>query len=124
MSKKMVKIMSVILMAILMLGFMAMPVSADVLDPKRFNGKSDATLTGKADTIAGAIISVVQVVGIAVAIIMLIIVAIKYITAAPSDKAEVKKHLLVYVIGAVVLFASTGILQFIKTVAGTWFTTT
>ena len=49
-----------------------------------------------------------------IAIIMLIVLAIKYISAAPGDKAEIKKHAVVYVVGAVVLFAATGILQIIK----------
>lgn len=63
---------------------------------------------------ANSIIGVVQVVGMAVAVIMLIVLAIKYISAAPSDKAEIKKHAVVYVVGAVVLFAATGILEIVK----------
>ena len=49
---------------------------------------------------------------------MLIVLAIKYISAAPSDKAEIKKHAVVYVVGAIVLFAASGILQIIKNFAG------
>ena len=48
---------------------------------------------------------------------MLIVLAIKYISAAPGDKAEIKKHAVVYVVGAVILFAATGILQIIRTFA-------
>ena len=45
---------------------------------------------------------------------MLIVLAIKYISAAPGDKADIKKHAVIYVVGAIVLFAATGILQIIK----------
>ena len=58
--------------------------------------------------------TVVQVVGVGVAIIMLIVLAIKYISAAPGDKADIKKHAVVYVVGAVVLFAASGILGIVK----------
>ncbi|MBR6033621.1 MAG: hypothetical protein IKP28_02630, partial [Clostridia bacterium] len=47
--------------------------------------------------ISGTILGVVQVIGVAVAVIMLIVLAIKYISAAPNDKAEIKKHAIVYV---------------------------
>ena len=63
---------------------------------------------------AKAIIQVVQVIGMAVAVIMLIVLAIIYISAAPSDKADIKKHAVVYVVGAVVLFAASGILEIVK----------
>ena len=59
-----------------------------------------------------------QVIGVGVAVIMLIVLAIKYISAAPSDKAEIKKHMVVYVVGAIVLFAASGILEIIKRFAG------
>ena len=39
----------------------------------------------------GAALVVVQVVGVGVAVIMLVVLAIKYIAAAPSDKAESSK---------------------------------
>ena len=64
--------------------------------------------------IIGAIITIVQIIGTGVAIIMLIVLAIKYISAAPGDKAEIKKHAVVYVVGAIVLFAATGILGIVK----------
>ena len=48
---------------------------------------------------------------------MLIVLAIKYISAAPGDKAEIKKHAVVYVVGAIILFAATGILGIVKNFA-------
>ena len=48
---------------------------------------------------------------------MLIVLAIKYISAAPNDKAEIKKHAVVYVVGAVILFGATVILEIIKNFA-------
>lgn len=76
--------------------------------------------TGTAGTsynVVGAILTIVQVIGVGVAIIMLIVLAIKYISAAPGDKAEIKKHAVVYVVGAIVLFAASGILGIIRNFA-------
>ena len=67
--------------------------------------------------VAEIFLGVIQVVAVAVAVIMLVVLAIKYMTAAPGEKADVKKSLVVYVIGALVLFAGAGILNLIQTIA-------
>lgn len=69
---------------------------------------------GEARKIIGRIITIVQVFGVFVSIIMLIFLGIKYMIASAGDKAEIKKHLTTYVVGAVVLFGSAGILQIVK----------
>lgn len=69
---------------------------------------------GQATTLANNIIGIIQFVGIAVALGMLIIIGIKYITAEPSEKANIKDQSLVYLFGAILIFAATGILQAIK----------
>ena len=74
----------------------------------------DSPLIKPAQTIAGQILAIMQVIGVAVAVIMLIVLAIKYMSSAPNDRAEIKKHAVVYVVGAVVLFAASGILGIIK----------
>ena len=79
------------------------------------DGATDTTGTASAaQRILQAILTIAQVIGVGVAVIMLIVLAIKYISAAPSDKAEIKKHMVVYIVGAVVLFAASGILEIIK----------
>lgn len=74
------------------------------------DGDTGRTFQKILDTILG----LTQVIGIAVAVIMLVVLAIKYISAAPGDKAEIKKHAVVYIVGAVILFAASGIVQIIK----------
>ena len=121
MSKKLTKMLAVVAMALVVLAIAVTPVFASAdLNWDGINIKSDTNSgTAKAATnITGTIIGVVQVIGVAVAIIMLIVLAIKYISAAPNDKAEIKKHAVVYVVGAVVLFAAAGILEIIKGFAG------
>ena len=83
------------------------------------SGASDDTGAARSiNKMIGAVLTVVQVIGVGVAVIMLVVLAIKYIAASPGDKAEIKKHAVVYVVGAVVLFAASGILGIIRKFAG------
>ena len=88
----------------------------DDITPKKLRDEAeDGTQTSeKILKVIQAILVVTQVIGIGVAVIMLIVLAIKYISASPGDKAEIKKHMVVYVVGAVLLFGAAGILEIIK----------
>lgn len=73
------------------------------------NDKANAA----AQNVAGAFAVVVKIAGVGIAMVMLIVLAMKYMLAAPGDKAEIKKHAVVYVVGAVILFAATQIIGII-----------
>ena len=130
MSKSMVKIIAVLLMAIMTITALSQIVLAataedtvvnteSAMNVDQFKGKTDSSgASESAQNVIGALITIVRVIGTGVAIIMLVVLAIKYISAAPSDKAEIKKHAVVYVVGAVVLFAASGILGIIQQFAG------
>lgn len=81
------------------------------------NGAPGDETAGKVNNIVTTVITIARVVGVAVAIVMLLVVAMKYMTAAPGEKADIKKSAVVYVVGAVVLFAVTGILGIINSFA-------
>ncbi len=72
-----------------------------------------------ATNITGAILTVFRIVAVGIALIMIVVVAIKYMSAAPEGKAEIKKHAVIYIVGAIVLFASSGILGIIQNFAST-----
>lgn len=79
------------------------------------NTKGDSSeASGKAQNIVGAILAIAKVIAVGVALIMLVVLAIKYMAASAGDKAEIKKHAVVYVTGALVLFGSAGILSIIE----------
>ncbi len=120
MSKKLTKTLAIIAMALIVLAIAVTPVFASIdlnYDQVTINSEHGKTAE-VAESITGQILGVVQVIGVAVAVIMLIVLAIKYISAAPNDKAEIKKHAVVYVVGAVVLFAASGIIGLIRGFAG------
>lgn len=121
MNRKVIKVISIVLMmlmvvAVLMSSVYAVPeVNTNIFD----NVKADTGTTNTVSKIMATIINVIQIVGMGVAIIMLVYVAIKYMSAAPSDKADFKKSATGYIVGAVVLFAASGILQLVKNFATT-----
>ena len=77
----------------------------------------DTGTDAKVNTITGTIITSIRIIGIAVAIVMLLTVAMKYMTAAPGDRADIKKSAIQYVVGAFVLFGVIGILEIISAFA-------
>lgn len=81
------------------------------------NETTDGNIVNSASEIAGTVITVAQVICSGVAVAMLTVLGIKYMTSAAGDKATIKKHAVVYVVGAIVMFASTGILEIIQSFA-------
>ena len=82
------------------------------------NDQADAeatdNVTSAVTNVSGAVITIARVISAAVAVAMLAIVGMKYMSAAPSEKADIKKHAVVYIVGAVIMFACTGILGIIQ----------
>lgn len=119
---KLMKVMAVILLAVMIVVSLASNVNAmkmSEVDTEYVvqNAEDTSGAASSVNRIIGSVLTIVQVVGCGVAVIMLIVLAIKYISAAPGDKADIKKHAVVYVVGAVVLFAASGILQIVKNFA-------
>ena len=117
MSNKKCRILSTILTFLLVISYATMIFG---YNPTDFTGgQSDKSGTVKTVTTGtNKIIGIIQGIAIAAAVILLIILAIKYVSAAPSEKADVKKSAVIYIVGAVLLFGATGILGIINTFAG------
>lgn len=124
MNRKAIKVISFLMVVLMAVMTLAVPAFAtdsswkDISINTFDNASVDTTTSGIATNIVATIINIVQVVGMGVAIIMLVVMAIKYISAAPSEKADIKKGATIYIVGAIVLFAASGILQIIKNFAG------
>ena len=69
---------------------------------------------GAINTAVGNILGILQIVGMAAAVIILIWLGIKYMSAAPSEKADIKKSMVIWIVGAVLLFAASGILSLVR----------
>jgi len=62
----------------------------------------------------GTVLGVVRIVGMVIAIVMLAVIGSKYMMAAPSDRADLKKYIPRYVIGAMVLFSASAIVTVVR----------
>ncbi len=112
--KRIVKILSIALMVAMIAMCLQNVAFAEMPEPSKFNGDTTTNTAGTFTDVLNKILGIAQVVGVAVAIIMLIVLAIKYISSAPGDKADIKKHAVIYIVGAVVLFGASGLLGLVK----------
>lgn len=111
---KVEKIIAIIMIALLVASVSTIvSASGIIVDPSDIRGQGTGA-SSAIRTISGDILGVAQVIGVAVAVIMLIVLAIKYISASPEGKAEIKKSAYVYIIGAVLLFGGVFILNIIQ----------
>lgn len=60
------------------------------------------------------VIGILQIIGMASAVIMLTVIGIKFVSTSPQGRADMKKGLIAYVIGVIILLCTTGVLQLIK----------
>lgn len=117
MKNKTLKIIAVLLIAIALVTLTTTIVRAGAEVENGFENIVANKPENTADTIsntAGKILFIVRVIGMAVAAIMLTILGIKYIAASPNEKADYKKGMTVYVIGAVLLFGASMLLGVIQ----------
>lgn len=67
---------------------------------------------------SGVVLDIVRIAAFCLGLLILIIIGIKYIIATPEMRAELKKDVPNYFIGAVILFAASGILKFVTYFVG------
>ncbi len=85
-----------------------------------FNGMSKSDIDSKANsagtTITSAFAIVLDVVRIAcagIALVLLTVVGAKYMLASPNERADIKQSLMVYLIGAFVMFGASAIVTIV-----------
>lgn len=87
-----------------------------------FDGSISSTSAKTGVTnITSTVLSVIRYAGSGIALIMLTFIFIKYMLSAASERAELKKNLIPFTIGAVILFAASNIVGLLKTVADEMF---
>lgn len=104
--KKSIKIVSVVLM-ILAIALISTSVFATEFRPTDVS--VDTSNTDKVQDIGASILGIIRVVGTIVAVGMLIVLGIKYMMGSAEERAEYKKTLFPYFIGAILIFAATNL---------------
>ena len=112
--KKTIKIMSIVLIAIMLVASISSVALADTFTDVLNDMTNKNTSTNTTDgltSLGGNIVAIVQVVGIVIAVIVILVIGIKYLVASPEGKAEYKKTMIPYLVGAVLIFAGTTIVN-------------
>lgn len=86
------------------------------IKPTDLTGKAP-TATGTLTTFGNNIIGVIRTVGVIVAVAILLILGIKYMMGSAEEKADYKKSMIPYIVGAVLIFASTAIVGIVYDMA-------
>lgn len=108
-SKLIVALLIVLTIATISVSSFATSDAGNVLGQLTGEVKDNAINTGKIVNIGNSIIAVVRIVGVVVAVVILLVLGIKYMMGSAEEKADYKKSMIPYIVGAVLIFASTAI---------------
>ena len=111
--KKSVKVISTLLLAVMIVMSIASVVFAVDVDSVISGVETGGTTTdtSKITTLGANIVNIIQVVGIVISIIVLLVIGIKYIIGSAEQKAEYKKTMIPYIVGALLIFAASTIVN-------------
>ena len=107
--KKLIKILPILTTCAPVLG---KQVGTVTINP---NTNSSTQVAGIGNNILG----IIQVVGTIIAVGVLMVIGIKYMMGSAEEKAEYKKTMLPYLIGAIILFAAVNIASYVVSIAQT-----
>ena len=112
--KKVSKIVLVmmILMLVVSVTTSVLAVTGTDVTPEQMTGQSDADVGGITD-IGNSIIRILSTAGIVISVVVLIVLGIKYMMGSAEEKAEYKKTMMPYIVGAALIFAASALAQVI-----------
>ena len=108
MKTKTMKILTTIITILLIIA-MGMPIvlADSAITPNSLN--ATYSNTGGIQSVGEKIMWIVQTAGVVIAVIVLMVLGIKYMMGSAEEKAEYKKTMIPYIVGAILIFAATTI---------------
>ena len=120
MNKKTIKILSMITLVLCVI--LSVSTCFADIDPSKIDGKDNKVNVTKVQSVGNQIATIIRNVGIVLAVLILMVLGIKYMMGSAEEKAEYKKTMIPYLIGAVVLFGASAIatmvINFSASIAG------
>ena len=105
--KKLDKVLSV-LMIVLMIACICTNVFA-AIDPTQIQAGQDTDADDTILKVGNTILTIVTNVGMILAVILVAILGVKYMMGSTEEKAEYKKSMIPYLVGAVLVFGASAI---------------
>ena len=118
---KLIKI--VMLISILLLIFSNCTVyAAGFVDPTENPGEWKPIITEEPalNEKAGAVLGIINIIGIISSVLVLVIIGIKYMLGSIEEKAEYKKSFVPLLVGAILVFGAGAIAKIIISLSGTF----
>lgn len=113
--------------SIMLIVFMVVMTISNVVLATDIPGKIDQIASGnpnanaeKVVALGATIVTIMQTVGIVVAVVILLVIGIKYMIGSAEEKAEYKKTMIPYIVGAILIFASTTIVNVVYNLANSF----
>lgn len=88
------------------IGTISMASSSDLVDGLFQGGDAD---TSGIEGFGTNVVDIITTIGIIVAVVVLLVLGIKYMMGSAAEKAEYKKTMIPYLIGAVLIFGAAAI---------------
>ena len=119
--KKTMRVLSIVLMAAMLvasISTISMATSTGV-NPAEIAGGLTGTKSDAQDqvtNIGNQIIGILTTLGVVVAVVVLLILGIKYMMGSASEKAEYKKTMIPYLVGAILIFGASAITKVVVSI--------
>ncbi len=105
----------------MMMSTMSLAANQMGINPSNITGNTTTNAAKKVQSFGQNILGIVSVAASVLAVIILIVLGVKYMMGSAEEKAEYKKTLLPYFIGALFVFGAGMITTIIFNIAGTDF---
>ena len=125
MNKKLVQIFTILMIVIALCSISVSVLAANpaagttAITPSSINGDADLK-TDSISTIGNNVVKILQTVGVVLSVVILIVLGIKYMLGSAEEKADYKKSMMPYVIGAALIFAASALAQVIYNFFSGW----
>lgn len=107
MNKKAIKMISIMLIAIILIATSTQVFALEPIGIEPTQPQDTSSLT----TFAGKIMGALQAIGVTISVIILMVIGIKYMMGSAEEKAEYKKTMVPYIVGAAILFTASTLAQ-------------
>ena len=104
MNKKTIRIISIILT--MLMAIVTLTSSVFAFSPDELEANTQATGTPEVQSFGENIMGVIQVAAVVIAVVILMVLGIKYMMGSAEEKAEYKKTMIPYIVGAILVFAA------------------
>ena len=111
MNTKMMKVLTALISVLMIVFMLGTTVFAGAITPDGMTPTYDGTDGIK--TLGQKLMGILQTVGVVVAVLILMILGIKYMMGSAEEKAEYKKTMMPYIVGAILIFGATTIANMI-----------